>query len=277
MNILAKAWGFSEIASHHPSSTDRKKFTELDNSLDFFKLENNEDYAFVANFNEEIIVSFAGTKNLRAFISDFDPYPLRDDFKNEIAKAISLYKATGGDYYSSVTSGLLKEDPKWGRGTIHDGFYTAWTNFKQPIREYLAQYPDKSVYFVGHSRGGSIAPLGARDQAKNAGRSCSCIAFGAPRVFTKDGRDQMNALAVNYTNVHHGYEFTKFLPPRCLSFRHAGRFLWLEEPFIHRLFHKIRDHYYSTTTQAIMKLMKQKDDSESYDYLKSVVLPRCVV
>jgi hypothetical protein len=81
--------------------------------------------------------------------------------------------------------------------------------------------------------------------------------FGAPMQGNKVYRDEFNLLPINCTDVIHGYEFTWNLPPDWLGFRRIGRFLHLPEPKWHKVFRKIRDHYYTHTTEALIQYAKE--------------------
>ena len=104
----------------------------------------------------------------------------------------------------------------------------------------------------------------------------TCIAFGAPRIFTKAGADEMNLLSgITYSNLHHGYEFPINLPPEALGFKHAGLLIQLNELWWHGIFCRISDHYYTNWTKSLIKIYK--GDKETVDYLQKVVFPRCTI
>lgn len=259
MNAIVTAWQYAELASHEPKSPDSSYL--LEDSLDVTPMENNEDSGYVAEFPDRIVISFRGTKNLLAWITDFMAFPLR--WEN-----------------------TLKNTKTGAQGTIHNEFYEAWSYFKPVIENYLmayaTAYKDKAsdtwkamniskkdmskiwkglklppIYVYGHSRGGALAALCARHIAKNLGIPCSCIMFGAPMQGNKVYRDEFNLLPINCTDVIHGYEFTWNLPPDWSGFRRVGRFLHLPEPKWHKVFRKIRDHYPTHTTEALIQYVKE--------------------
>jgi hypothetical protein len=240
MNALVAAWQYTELASHEPKF---ETSSPLLKDSTFTSMENSLDYGYIAEFPDRIVISFEGSKNLKAWISDFTAYP-------------------------SKWEDTLKHTKTGEKGTIHNGFYEAWTYFKPVIENYLLSYNQSNkavcaqvwkekkqppIYVYGHSRGGALAALCARHIAKNLGVPCSCIMFGAPAQGNKEYRNEFNLLPINCTDVIHGYEFTRDLPPGWAGFRRAGRFLWLSEPLWHRYFSKIRDHFPSNTTKALMK------------------------
>ena len=239
MNAIVTAWQYAELASHEPK--DSSSHPLLEGSI-VTPMENDEDFGYIAEFPDRIDISYRGSKNLAAWISDFMAYPLEWE-------------------------GTLKNTKTGEPGTIHHGFYEAWSFFKPVIQNYLITYASATkdtvskiwkeenlppIFVYGHSRGGALSALCARDIAKNLGIPCSCIMFGAPMQGNKVYRDEFNILPINCTDVIHGYEFTWNLPPDWAGFRRVGRFLHLEEPAWHKVFRKIRDHFPTHTTDALI-------------------------
>lgn len=247
MRVIRDMWKFAEAAKHEPTGTEL-----LFKNAIFTVFKNDMDYMYIAEFNDRIIMSFRGSQyNLKAWINDFDTYPLKDD--------------------------LLKKGP-WGDGIIHDGFYTAWSRFKQRVDVYLKEYLkrtridvsvddinkirkfdfgryiDKPIFCTAHSRGAALVTLCSRHLAKNCGISNSCISFGSPAQGIKEYRDQYNKLPIDHTRVVNGYDIVPKFPPRALDFRHVGKLFWMKQPWWHWLFCKIYDHFYSSYERKIDKL-----------------------
>jgi hypothetical protein len=277
MNPIADTWRYAEAASHSfPETPPLDKFPEFESAI-YTAMSNDEDFAYIAEFNDRLIFCFQGTKDLKAWIGDFDAYPLQDPNPKKYL--------------------VYTNDPNR-PGYIHCDFYKSWLKFKDPFQQYLQKFAqDKTkqsadrkdrlgeiwidnklppVYYIGHSRGGALNQLAARDAAKNLGIPCSCFSFGAPRVGTKQYREEMDGLPINFTNIHHGSEFTQYLPPEWAGFRHAGKALQLEEPWWHVLFDKIKDHFYSTTTDSIARYSKSKGDNEGAHWMSDIVRKRVV-
>lgn len=239
-------WRFAEICNHGPDGNE-----DLFKGSIFTPMVNNIDSAYIAEFEERIIIAFEGTKNLKAWISDFDIFPLKDDMK-------------------------FKGGP-WGKGIIADGFYSGWFFFKNSITDYIkharADFPEKSIFCTGHSRGGALATLCARHIAKNMKVKCSCISFGAPRQGNKKYREQMNFLPIYGTRVIHGYDIVPELPPRIAGFRHVFRKEWLPELCWRRFFfsRRVKDHYYSTYTKGLIKWCKKYEDEDGLKAMGEVL------
>lgn len=208
---------------------------------DFIPFKNDIDYAYMAIFNDYVVISFRGTgDSVEAWVSDFDPYPLRED-----------------EYRGK----FLKDGP-WGKGCIHDGFYTGWSYFKKPIENALRGAgidPERTpIYVTGHSRGGALAELCARHLAKNLGMPIKgLITFASPAPGTKEYRDQFRMLPINGTWVRNRWDIVTFLPPPSFGFKHGcSNLVWLnQKPKIAKLLfgHRIRDHYYTSYDREVMR------------------------
>jgi hypothetical protein len=266
MKIIPDLWRFAQVATYEPAG----KESLFSAASIFVPMNNDLDYGYIAEFPDRVIICFRGTKGkLESWVSDFDPYPLRSDEER-----------------NKYLSGILK-DGAWGKGIIHDGFYTGWSFFKPIIEEFLVRMASdktkvaitkstirdvanqlKPIYVTGHSRGGALCTLCARHIAKNLGLPCSCISFGAPAQGTKEYRDQLDLLPINHTRVTHGYDIVPEMPPYVLGFRHGGKHLWLSEPAIHKLFHKIRDHFYSWYVKGLIRYCKKAKDLDGVQAMK---------
>ena len=249
MNKIAEMWQWAELVCHEPKELDPKYGV-----LNFTPMNNKDDYGFIAEFSDKILFAFRGTKGkLEPWIQNFDPYPLKDDGK------VAYIKDT-------LKGGL------WGDGMIHDGFYTAWSFFKDPVTQYLkAMNEKKDIYCTGHSRGGALSTLCSRHIAKNLGMPCSCISYGAPSQGIAAYRDQYNLLPIYHTRVVNGYDIVPNLPPYDLGFRHVGILMNLSQPAWHKWFHRIRDHFYTSYTKAIKKYSLGKGDKEAVALMDQVL------
>lgn len=245
MRIIPDMWRFAEICSHEPTGEQ-----PLFSGSIFTPMKNDLDFGYIADFKDRLIICFMGTKNLQAWISDFDVFPLRDD--------------------SKITNG------HWGEGSICDGFYTGWSEFKKPITDYLIRNQNdskKNIICTGHSRGGVLAILCARHLAKNLNMPCSCISFGSPAPGNKKCRDVINKLPIDLTRVVHGYDIVTYLPPEELGFKQPGKKEWLKESILHKLIPhlRIKDHFYSTYTKGLIKYCKQKQDAQGIEEMKKIL------
>lgn len=243
MKIIPDMWRFAEICRKEPTGNE-----PLFAGSVFIPMKNNLDFGYIAEFDNRVVICFMGTKNLRAWISDFDVLPLREDSK--------------------------MTNRRWGEGTICDGFYTGWSNFKQAVNQYLDTVTkQKPIICTGHSRGGVLAILCARHIAKNIKIPCSCISFGSPAPGNKKCRDEIDSLPLNLTRVVHGYDVVTSLPPLELGFYQPGKLEWLKELPIHKMFLslRIRDHFYSTYTKALVRYCKQKSDISGLEEMKKMV------
>ena len=228
--IIPDLWRFSSIARFDPKNS--RDLIKLDPTLGkglcvFIPMYSKIDYGFIAEYNDRLIICFRGTrKDIRAYISDIDTYP------------------------------LLK-DGYWGKGTIHNGFYSGWESFKRGITNYISElykHTKMPIYCCGHSRGGALATLCARHIAKNMKIPCSCLPSGSPKVGIKAFRDQFDLLPINCTRVVNGYDIVPELPPYDFGFRHIGKLHWLKQPRWHKYFRYFSDHHYESYQKEINKI-----------------------
>lgn len=229
MRIIPDMWRFAEICAREPKTESdvEKSPGNLLRPTIFFSMNNDTDYGYYAEYKERIIIAIEGTgtgkeKGLNAWLSNLNAVP-----------------AVNG---------------------VHKSFLEYAEYFYNPLKGLLDQAEGKPLYFTGHSRGGSLVKVLAMLFAERKGLSSSVITFGAPTPFLKEGRDRFNKLPIDLLNVIHGYEFTQYVPPYDVGFRYAGRREWLPEPRIHRIFYRIRDHFPSRTTGAILKWCRAHND-----------------
>lgn len=244
MNIIAEAWSHAELCSHTPTG-----FEDIFKKVIFIPMKNNLDYGYIAEYENKLIICFEGTKNLEAWVSDFDVYPLRSD--------------------------CLISDGHWGKGTIADGFYTGWSAFKPVIDNYIKRscslFPMNNIICVGHSRGGTLAILAARHIAKNLHLPCSCIAFGSPAPGNSTLRDEIDRLPINLTRVVYGKDIVSTLPPERFGFRQPGKLLHLPAPALPLKMFRIKHHFYSSYTKGLIKYCIQKGDDHGYQEMLNIL------
>ena len=249
MNLLPEMWTYSEYCSHRFLNRFQKgKYYEplIDEQSFYYEpFVNDTDFAVIMETEDKIIVVFSGTKNSKAWISNFDPYPL-------------------------------------GEGMILDGFYRAWSYYKDAIDRFIRDNFNvrgkdfsnikKELLITGHSRGGALAILCARHFAKNRQKPCTCYSFGAPPQGTQEYVDQYNRLTLLNIRCVNGYDIVpRMLLPKKLGFHHQKHLHWFPQPRWHRWFHKIRDHYYSNYTKAIWRYCRNTGDREGAAQMKRVL------
>jgi len=232
-NPLPYCWKHAYLAYDEP---DDHRSPLLSNA-EVIPMKTELDFAYVAIRDDNIIIAFKGTgKDIHAWMSDFDPYPLRTD-----------------EYLSRVL-----RIGEWGAGIIHDGFYSGWKELKPYIDEIIKNYDLKKfkVFTCGHSRGGAFAELCSRHLAKNYGISNSCFTFGCPRIGTKDYRDQFRLLPINGTRVVHGWDIVPTVPPEAMGFKFGCANLeWIRKSWWKKFIPHIRisDHLSANYDAMIMK------------------------
>ena len=253
MNLIVTCWTFAEFASHrfkeiNPATQAPDEIINTDSIISYKVYENDIDFMFIAETEDYIVISFAGTKDIRekngikAWIRNINIYPLQD-------------------------------------GMIAEGVYNSWEYFKDPIKEYfqnnIYKLNQKLIYVTGHSAGGGIGRLCSRYLAKKLKISHGCITIGAPAQGTSEYVDEYENELYPYITfsirIVNGYEITESVPPASCGFRHISPLLRLKQPFYHRFFFRITDHFYSKTTKALIKYFKKQGDRNAVRQLKFVL------
>jgi len=222
---LPYAWKHSMLAYDQPLDASEN---ELLNGSIVVPIDSTEDFAYVAIYDKYVIISFQGTVgDITPWLSNMDPYPLKAEEYN----------------------GKYLRNGKWGKGMIHDGFYTTWKFFKLEIDRIIKEYGITSkkykIITCGHSRGGALAELCSRHLAKNKMMPNSCFTFGCPRVGNKEYRDQFRMLPINGTRVVNGWDIVAMVPPKVLGFKHGcANLIWNKKAWWMRFIPhiKISDH-----------------------------------
>ena len=201
------------------------------------------DFAYFAKYKDgSYVLSFRGTDTedkgfwdaVKTWFSNLDAFPLRKPEDDE--DAIRMARAAG----------LLKSGV-WGEGTIHDGFYTAWADgfkswFRGLIKEFEIEAGD-TIIIDGHSRGGPLAELAARDIAKNLGIPCTCVTAGAPGLGTLAFQREFRLLPINGVRIVDGWDL---VVSAAVGFQHGcAKKIWYPKAKIFKWFlpARVRDHY----------------------------------
>jgi hypothetical protein len=249
MHLLHRLWQFSVIAYDRPKG-DEKLFQ---GKVSFTAMARGLDFGYIVEFPDEVIIAFRGTgtrtsdgiKCIKTWLSDLDLFPLRDEVK--LAEC-------GRSTHEVLVGADILSDGVWGRGMIHNGFYTTWAKFKDEVSANSEKFKGKPVYCIGHSRGGALAELCARHIAKNLKLSCSCVEYGTPCVGTAEYVRQFRTLSIDATAVVNGYDLVPDLPPERLGFENGpAHKVNLKQPWWHRIFSRIRDHFEENYTAALEK------------------------
>lgn len=249
MKIIPNMWQYAEAICHDDMVNDPL----FKKAINFIPLINDLDSCYLAEFEDKLIICFAGTKNLEAWISDFTTYPLKDECF------------------------IHKHD-----GKICHGFYEGWIAYKDIIFDYIRRMsiPRKPIFCTGHSRGGVLACICAGAIAEDLGYPVSCISFGSPAPGNKAYRDKYDLLSVNYTRVVHSLDIVTTVPPDALGFKQPGKLFKLDESvyswipeWVRKLMLRTRviDHYWSAYTKALINYCKKEKDEDGLEAMKEVL------
>jgi predicted lipase len=198
---------FRYCESCNPSVTIGGCSASLPTILTIGKMTRDNDFGYWAVEKDKLIFCFAGSNDLKDWISNFEFLPLDE-----------------GD-------------------TIHKGFYDSWSKFKDEVTVVVCSHTQLPILCTGHSRGAALATLCARHIAKNLKTPCKSVVFGSPNLGNKKYRDEFELLPIDATKVINGYDVVTYTPPTELGFCGVGKSVYIKQPFWHHLMiFRIDDH-----------------------------------
>jgi|GEM_PF-602304 len=132
---------------------------------------------------------------------------------------IVVFRGTKGSHSSWINNLRLRLVPFENGGKVHFGFLKALTNLRKLglsayLKALLHQFPDHSLLFTGHSKGGGLASLCATYFPH---RTTSVYSFGSPRV---GDQNFARSYHVNHYRVVNNWDLVPHLPP--LFYKHTG-------------------------------------------------------
>lgn len=135
-----------------------------------------------------IVVAFRGTSNLRDYITD------------------------GEVWRTNMNC-----------GAVHQGFWAAWTNVQPQVLAWLQLYASRTIFVTGHSLGGALAQLCARDLDQRLFSVQGVYTFGCPRVGDNKFEFTYNQALGNRTfNVINDCDIVVRIPGWLAGFRRPG-------------------------------------------------------
>lgn len=146
-------------------------------------------------------------------------------------------------------------------GKVHTGFNKAYGQVAENVEAAIEELSDRPVYITGHSLGGAIATITARENRHD--NIAAIYTFGSPRVGTGDVEVEIKAPVYRVVNRA---DLVARVPFLFMGYRHAGHLIfirgdgrvsqsagWLRHglPFLFQLFltlfiKPIRDHRIDT-------------------------------
>lgn len=107
-------------------------------------------------------------------------------------------------------------------GRVHRGFWGAWESVCKRVGAAMPR-GSHHLHFVGHSLGGALALVAARDYKSLGLRVDSVVVFGAPRVFYGEAAEVYDGLLMSRTRRYvNSNDPVPLLPPLWMGYRHAG-------------------------------------------------------
>lgn len=121
-----------------------------------------------------------------------------------------------------------------GKYTVSAGFLNCYLIVRDYILSLVSDIAGdvNRIYCIGHSLGGAIATLAARDIAWHddafwrTGVEVNCITEGSPRVGNAAFAREYNERIKHY-RLEYGADMVCKVPPWLVGYRHVGRRIWL--------------------------------------------------
>lgn len=229
------AYGIDAEGIYTPPSPQTKAVDWIDSPMPFFGGELNINACLIGvNREDGIIVAFRGT---------LPPYP------------ISV--AGLADWLHDIVDSAPKQEGSI-PGRVHDGFWdaidTIWPQILVQIAYFHKTYPDKPLYFTGHSKGGAMACISAArihfDHPAMLQPTAVYI-YGSPRAGDSDFTKGFPLSTIPVTRYENCLDIAPLLPPAEIFIKLASRI-----PFLGDLFGRAKGWDYS----PLGELQYIKDD-----------------
>ncbi len=164
----------------------------------------------------------------------------------------SLYIVFRGS--DDIKDWLSNFDAGW--GGEHDSISESYEGFTKDISHIAKHYLNLDWTICGHSRGGALATFCAENLSMI--KPLSCITFGAPAVYRKEGRDHYNRLPIDHTNIFvRGDIVATSKLIHLAGFRHVGKEVVLPASFLNNFtFFRVKAHLRGTLDSAVKKRWK---------------------
>jgi hypothetical protein len=152
------------------------------------------------------------------------------------------------DWISNADAGL------WGQE--HDSISESYESFSGDISHIAKHHLNLDFGIYGHSRGGAMGTFCA--EHLSIIKPLSCITFGAPAVYRKEGRDHYNRLPIDHTNIFvRGDIVATSKLIHLAGFRHVGKEVVLPASFLNLLaYFRVKAHLRDTLDKAVKKRWK---------------------
>ena len=123
---------------------------------------------------------------------------------------------------------------------MHMGFYKSYNKIRNEIHKRVSEM--KSVIFMGHSLGGSIATIASLDVQYNfPNKDVGCVTTGSPRVGNKALTDSYNKRIPNTKRIVYKNDFITRIPFKWMGYKHVSGLQQLKKK---GFFCSINDHLY---------------------------------
>ena len=129
--------------------------------------------------------------------------------------AVLAFRGTEANSWTDVKTDLNARFYKGEGGVkMHSGFVNAYKQVREQVRKAVDKLPPEfSLYITGHSLGGALATIAARDLERDS--LAACYTFGGPRVGDEEFADDIRAPVYRVVNAADG---VPRVPPSWLTY-----------------------------------------------------------
>jgi hypothetical protein len=167
---------------YHPLKN--RHILEKNPACDFGEYYRGHDYLFVSREKDRVVFMFAPSDDIKDWLNNLE--------------------------------GVFDDEG------IHKGFNDSFKKFTSIVKAELANVGNRTIQFIGTSRGGAICQIGAKLSGE-LGYPTHCMHFEAPMVFNKEVRNKLELLPIHCTAVMQVHSYVPALPPHIMGFRRWGR------------------------------------------------------
>ncbi len=135
--------------------------------------------------------------------------------RKEDSTAVLAFRGTEANSWTDIKTDLDARFYKGEGGVkMHSGFVNAYNQVREQVRNAVDKLsPEFSLYITGHSLGGALATIAARDLERDS--LAACYTFGGPRVGDDEFADDIRAPVYRIVNAADG---VPRVPPSWLTY-----------------------------------------------------------
>jgi hypothetical protein len=117
---------------------------------------------------------------------------------------------------------------RYEKGAVHRGFLDEFEKVWPQISKIFRGIPSGfKIQITGHSLGGALSMLAAREFGKMFGCDVTHVSFGCPRVFDRILANEFNKIVPNSIRIQHHNDLVPRVPK--ILYRHSGKLIRIDD------------------------------------------------